>query len=196
MSPQATKQQILTATIDAIEKYGLQNITTRVIAEEAGVNNAALHYYYGTKEQLLEQALSSTLNHMLEDTEEMIKGIGGLEERLRSVLTYLVEGTIAYPNLIRAHLQGPLMEGEVNSPLANMISTWLDNFDHGIEMEITAEQRKNLRIAAYSAISAIILSGLMPEVPNTAVEINLKDLAFKQEFIQYHIERIMEQVKE
>ena len=57
MSPQSTKEKILHATIDAIVKNGIQNVTTRVIAQEAGVNNAALHYYFGTKEQLLEAFL-------------------------------------------------------------------------------------------------------------------------------------------
>ena len=101
MSEQPTKQHILESTIDAIEKHGLQNLTTRVIAQEAGVNNAALHYYFGTKERLLDEALSTTLNHMLEDTEEILTSDMHIRDRLIAVFTYLVEGVLRFPNLIR-----------------------------------------------------------------------------------------------
>lgn len=40
---------------------GFEHITTRRIAEEAGVNIAALHYYFGSKEALLTEAVRYSL---------------------------------------------------------------------------------------------------------------------------------------
>ena len=42
--------QILEAAAIALTRGGYERITTRRIAEEAGVNIATLHYYFGTKE--------------------------------------------------------------------------------------------------------------------------------------------------
>ncbi len=47
------KIAILDAAEDLIAVNGYRSTTTRMIAEEAGVNVAMLSYYYGSKEQLL-----------------------------------------------------------------------------------------------------------------------------------------------
>lgn len=191
MTPQATKQQILLATIDAIEKNGIQNITTRVIAEEAGVNNAALHYYFGTKEQLVEAALTATVEHWVEDTSELLATEEPVQDRLQAVLTYLIEGVLRYPNLIRAHIQSPLMEGNTESPFMSMLSTWLDQAYSGIESDVGPDQRKVIRIAMQTAVSTILVAGLMPEASDFTAGINLHDENFRSEYIQYLINSII-----
>ena len=52
-----TREQILEAAYRALVKIGYERITTRRIAEEAGCNVAALHYYFGDKETLLTEAV-------------------------------------------------------------------------------------------------------------------------------------------
>jgi AcrR family transcriptional regulator len=51
-----TRERILAAAHDCLARVGYERITTRRIAEEAGVNIATLHYYFGTKEALLTEA--------------------------------------------------------------------------------------------------------------------------------------------
>jgi TetR/AcrR family transcriptional regulator, regulator of cefoperazone and chloramphenicol sensitivity len=191
MSPKATKEQILLATIDAIEKHGIQNLTTRVIADEAGVNNAALHYYYGTKDQLLEAALSTTIVHWVEDTSEMLAADAPVQERLRAVLDYLVDGVIRYPNLIRAHIQGPIMEGNPDSAFVRMLSTWLDEAYTGLEADVTPEQRKVIRIAMQTVVSSILVTSLMPDATGFASAENLRDDTFRAEYIDYLLNSIL-----
>lgn len=52
-----TREQILEATRAALVEVGFERITTRRIAVEAKVNIATLHYYFGTKEALLAEAV-------------------------------------------------------------------------------------------------------------------------------------------
>src|SRR3990172_7417938 len=111
MSDPATKAHILESTIGAIEKHGLPGLTTRVIAAQAGVNNAALHYYFGTKEALVDAALALTLDHMLADTEEILGRLFAGKERRRPLRPYLIEGTFPFPTLIRPPRGAPLVEG-------------------------------------------------------------------------------------
>ena len=42
------------------------------IPDEARVNNAALHYYFGTKKALLGLAMEQSLKNMLEDSSEIL----------------------------------------------------------------------------------------------------------------------------
>ena len=193
MIQQPTKQHILEKTIEAIEKYGLQNLTTRVIADEAGVNNAALHYYYGTKEVLIEQGLALTLQHMLEDTGQILSGASSLEERLHALFEYVVDGVLHFPNVIRAHIQGPLMEGKADTPFMNMLETWLDQIYTGVEDSISPDRKRRLRMAALGTISACLMAGL---IPRTEVYTDLRTETGRQEFIGYLVDGIMQVIRE
>lgn len=51
------REQILAAAWVALTEAGFENITTRRLAEAAGVNIATLHYYFGNKEALLTETL-------------------------------------------------------------------------------------------------------------------------------------------
>ena len=61
-----TREQILEAARTALVEVGFEHITTRCIAEVAGVNIATLHYYFGTKEALLAEAVQYTLSRSTE----------------------------------------------------------------------------------------------------------------------------------
>jgi AcrR family transcriptional regulator len=45
---------LLQATFDAIAELGFEGLRTRAVAERAGVNVATLHYYFPTKQALIE----------------------------------------------------------------------------------------------------------------------------------------------
>jgi len=60
---ESVKKRIIQATIICIEKDGIQSLTTRSVAKEAGVNNAAINYYFGSKDKLLEETLKQITDH-------------------------------------------------------------------------------------------------------------------------------------
>jgi TetR/AcrR family transcriptional regulator len=51
------KSQILTAADELFGERGFDATTTRDIAERSGVNKALIHYYFGTKDELLDAVL-------------------------------------------------------------------------------------------------------------------------------------------
>ena len=61
-TPQA---RIILATIECLERFGVTGTTVRRITEAAGVNVAAINYYFGDKEALLEAALAQSLDQAL-----------------------------------------------------------------------------------------------------------------------------------
>ena len=192
MNNQNTKKHILLSTIDAIEKFGVQNLTTRVIANEAGVNNAALHYYYGTKEELVELALEQTLNHMLDDTVEILASEKSIQDRLASLFNYIIEGVIKYPNLIRAQLNEPLMNGNANGPLLNVFNTWVSTIYKALEKDLTPSGEKQLKYTIFSVITSIIMAGLLPAYNNNFPPIDLRNNESRNRYVNYLIQQILE----
>lgn len=191
MAQQKTKIHILESTINAIEKHGVQNLTTRIIAQEAGVNNAALHYYYGTKERLIGEALEHTLSHMIEDTDEILSRDDDIETRLRALFEYLVDGVYRFPNLIRSHLSGPLMEGESDSPLYRMMDVWLERTCSELGRVMPQVHKDTLRISMYVALTAIIVAGFMSGPAGRPSSIDLEDEAVRARYIDFIVGSIL-----
>lgn len=191
MTQQETKEKILLAAINAIEKNGIHNVTTRVIADEAGVNNAALHYYYGTKEQLVEAALRTTIEHWVADTAELVSTQSTLEARIRAILNYLLDGVLRFPNVIRAHLQQAFLEGDADSPFIDLLSGWLEQAYTGLEPDLDPDQKTKIRLAMQSALFSLLLTGLLPETSRLNDGLSLHDENFRDTYEAFLIESIL-----
>jgi len=50
-------QRLLTAALEALATYGYRGATTRIIAEAAGVTELTLFRHFGSKQQLMQEAL-------------------------------------------------------------------------------------------------------------------------------------------
>jgi len=195
MVNQDTKKHILEATINAIEKYGIQSLTTRNIANEAGVNNAALHYYYGTKEELIELALKQTLDHMLEDTVDILADQSSIEDRLRTLLDYIIDGILRYPNLIRAHLYEPLMKDNADSPLLNVFNIWVEEISKAINHGLDQEHKQSLKYQIFSLISSTLMAGLLPLREENFPPVNMNDPISRKEFVDHFIQCILSEIQ-
>ena len=191
MTDPATKAHILESTIGAIEKHGLPGLTTRVIAAQAGVNNAALHYYFGTKEALVDAALALTLDHMLADTEEILSRPIAVEERLRALLAYLIEGTFAFPNLIRAHLWAPLVEGSSESPFERMQEAWADRIWREIRREFPGAAESAVRLALHTTLGGVVFLVLMPPGKASSGGLTIHNKAARGRYIAQLIDFVL-----
>ncbi len=106
-----TRQAILEAVVTCIEKHGLESVTTRKIAIEAGTNIASINYHFRSKDQLIAEAFSMTIKHMVEDVFAAIDDVSeGFEETLEKVLFYLLDGSLRFPGISRAHLNEAIRE--------------------------------------------------------------------------------------
>jgi AcrR family transcriptional regulator len=68
------RQQATVALLEAAERLlfesGYAAVTTRRVAEEAGVKHGLVHYYFGSMEELLTQTLERFANRLAEPLEE------------------------------------------------------------------------------------------------------------------------------
>jgi AcrR family transcriptional regulator len=83
------------AHLDAAERLlvdaGAGAITTRRVAEEAGVNHGLVHYYFGSVEQLLVRVLERFTERLVERQREMYAADVPFVEKWRTAMSYLEE---------------------------------------------------------------------------------------------------------
>ena len=68
-----------------LTENGYENITTRRIAEAAGVNIATLHYYFGSKETLLAEAVQHALSEAVTRLRAAAFGAKTIDESLSAM---------------------------------------------------------------------------------------------------------------
>ena len=88
------------ALLDAAERLlvdvGYAGITTRRLAEEAGVNHGLVHYYFGSNEALLVRALERFTERLIARQRELYATDEPFVEKWRTAMRYLVSEDATY----------------------------------------------------------------------------------------------------
>ena len=58
------REQLIEATLDCIDQYGVNGATISKISEQAGVSSGIVHHYFHNKEDLLEATMRLMLEHL------------------------------------------------------------------------------------------------------------------------------------
>src|SRR3954470_22866017 len=91
------------ALFDAAERLlndgGYAAITTRRLAEEAGVNHGLVHYYFGSNENLLVRALERFTERLIERQRDLYAADLPFVEKWRTAVSYLVGEDLAYEKI-------------------------------------------------------------------------------------------------
>jgi AcrR family transcriptional regulator len=72
-------------------RVGYAGITTRKLAEEAGLNHGLVHYYFGSMQELLLQVLERYTDRLIARQREMYAAPGPFIEKWRTAMRYLDE---------------------------------------------------------------------------------------------------------
>jgi AcrR family transcriptional regulator len=87
-------QRIVDAMRDSVARRGAAGSTFEHVAREAGVSRGLLHYYFGTKEQLLVEVVRRDTELRVERLDERLapaKSVDGVIEALVASLTDMIE---------------------------------------------------------------------------------------------------------
>jgi AcrR family transcriptional regulator len=91
------------ALLDAAERLlvdvGYAGITTRALAEEAGVNHGLVHYYFGSNENLLVRALERFTAGLIDRQRELYAADMPFVEKWRTAMRYLVSEDETYEKI-------------------------------------------------------------------------------------------------
>jgi AcrR family transcriptional regulator len=114
--------------LDAAERLlvdaGHAGITTRRLAEEAGVNHGLVHYYFGSNENLLARALERFTERMIERQRALYAADEPFVEKWRTAMRYLVSEDQTYQK-VWLELQALAWNNpELQSRLADVNAEW------------------------------------------------------------------------
>lgn len=91
----AAREEAEQALLDAAERLlisvGYANITTRKLAEEAGLNHGLVHYYFGSMQELLLEVLERFTNRLIERQRAMYAANVPFIDKWRSAMRFLDE---------------------------------------------------------------------------------------------------------
>ena len=156
--------KIIEATIECIEREGIQAVTIRKIAKLAGVNSAAINYYFRSKEKLVEEVMRNTVEHVFEDWREIINDESrSVRERLFLLFTDYMEGAIMYPGISKAHMWEPLINNNYDALFVKLLNGFFQNLVKKLSLELERPV-KELKLVVIHLFSAVTMPILMPDL--------------------------------
>ena len=79
----STKEALLDACEQVIIESGAASVTTRRVAGAAGVNQALVHYHFGSVDQLLDAVLHRVTERVIAQTKQAFEGEGAFIDKWR-----------------------------------------------------------------------------------------------------------------
>jgi AcrR family transcriptional regulator len=95
----AAEEALLDAAERLLVDVGHAGITTRRLAETAGVNHGLVHYYFGSNEALLVRALERFTERLIARQRELYAADEPFVEKWRTAMRYLVSEDATYEKI-------------------------------------------------------------------------------------------------
>jgi len=154
------------ALLDAAERLlvdgGYTGVTTRRLAEEAGVNHGLVHYYFGSIENVLIRTLERFTERLTQRQREMYAADIPFIEKWRTAMRYLVEEDVRYEKVFLELQALAWNRPEMRERLAPVDAEW-----RAVLTEAFAKPREELGIdMPLDALVALVVTfnfGIMAE---------------------------------
>ena len=90
------EERLLDAAERLLVSVGYAGITTRRLAEEAGVNHGLVHYYFGSNDNLLVRALERFTERLIARQSDLYASDLPFVEKWRTAMRFLTENDLGY----------------------------------------------------------------------------------------------------
>jgi len=191
MGSVSAEEKIITAAVECIEKYGIKGTTVRQIAEQAGVNIAAVNYYFRSKDALIERCMQQTLHNAF-DWEDLKQLPGdSAAEHCKAIFNHLLEGGMNYPGITRAHFYDLLVEGKYTPPLSTAIDGFIENLMTDMKLKGATLSDTELYLACAQITYAVFMFILTPQLFDEKFGLNLRDTNTRRSYVNRLIDRLL-----
>jgi AcrR family transcriptional regulator len=137
----AAEEALLDAAERLLVDVGYAGITTRRLADEAGVNHGLVHYYFGSNESLLVRALERFTERLISRQRELYAADLAFVEKWRTAMRYLVSEDVTYEK-VWLELQALAWNNpDLRERLARVNAEW-----RAVLTEAFAEPHRELKI--------------------------------------------------
>ena len=137
----AAEEALLDASERLLVDVGYAGVTTRRLAEEAGVNHGLVHYYFGSIENVLIRTLERFTERLTQRQREMYAADIPFIEKWRTAMRYLVEEDVRYEKVFLELQALAWNRPEMRERLASVDAEW-----RAVLTEAFAKPREELGI--------------------------------------------------
>jgi len=130
---EATRRRLLDAAVASLRARGTAGMTSREIARAAGVNLQAITYHFGSKDELVAQALTGLVQERVAPIRAALESDGDPAERLFAALSTIGgafavarEDLAAYAGAVAASSSNPTLAaalGDLHAELVDYLAT-------------------------------------------------------------------------
>jgi len=85
-SSDGTRQALIDAALQVVADEGMASATTRRIAEQAGLPQGLVHYWFATKDELFEQVIATVVDQLAAVASDALRQGEGLGRSVRAAL--------------------------------------------------------------------------------------------------------------
>jgi AcrR family transcriptional regulator len=185
------EDKIIQAAIECIEKYGLQGATNRRIAAQAGMNIAAINYYFRSKDALMKRVMKTTLDNAFdwEDFEELPSS--NPQERCVAIFEDLIIGGCNFPGISRAHFFTVLSEGRTDTEAAKRLNDFVEHMAVDLSQRGVTLKEEDLRMALAEITAAVMLVIMVPDLFQQSTGLDLCDPEVRHRFVSRLVNRLL-----
>ena len=164
-----TENRILTAARTVFVRRGTSGARMQEIAEEAGVDQALLHYYFRSKERLSEAVFTEVAGRMFPALIQILGGDGSIREKVDDIVNMYLDTMSRSPflpgYLISEMQHHPervpqLIKGIAGAELSTALAPILEKLDRQISSEVRAGRMR--RISAQQFMTNLISLCVFP----------------------------------
>jgi AcrR family transcriptional regulator len=164
----STREKILNAAMALISKEGFDGVTVRKIAKMADVNVALINYYYGSKENLLNETLKELIAILQKSFHVLTDENLSPQERLKIFLMRYAKGLQTYPDLVHRVITGDFLGFDNHHEFTDFLQNMGINRVMDIMRELTGISDPSLqRMMSMQLLGAmafpILVRPLLPE---------------------------------
>src|SRR5262249_42129407 len=159
----AARSTAAEARLDAAERLrvdvGYARITTRRLAEAAGVNHGLVHYYFGSNENLLVRALERFTERLIARQRELYAAEVPFIEKWRTAMRYLVSDDVTYEKIWLELQALAWNQPDLRERLARVNAEWRGVLTEAFEQPMR-EYRIEVPVEAFVALAMASNTGV------------------------------------
>lgn len=144
-----TRDMLLDAGLKLFARYGYDPVTTGAIAEAAGLTQSMVHYHFGSKSKLWEEAIKRMMQKRGALFRMATRDLAGLDpvDKLKALTRRLIEANAENPDFVRIAVH----EGTARSPrlkwlVDNYFAPGFGVFDEAVREAIAAKAIPDLPV--------------------------------------------------
>ncbi|MCH1640619.1 TetR/AcrR family transcriptional regulator [Paenibacillus timonensis] len=156
-----TKQNIIQATLELIKTEGADQVTLRKITAAANVNLALVNYYFGSKDNLINEALKLLLTTFQANFSVLDDTTLNPKDRLKAFILQYVDSVLQYPGLLHEVLGKGRITFDSRQDFTSFMKTTGFSKISGTLEEITGETNTETLYIMMMQINAAVLFPLV-----------------------------------